>query len=134
MSKYATLEGATVYEGLDKDPIEAITSALLHNLDTRNLERNLELARIYYTRLLTTIRERGLQGKHIRYAARELNEFSKYSRQSGSYDASRIAASYANQLPKPDDTHKRLGPKVLRTIIGIGHQGRVDGRLLEALL
>lgn len=130
MSKYATLEGATVYAGLDKDPIGAITSALLHNLYTRNLE----LARIDYSKLLATIGERGSQGKHIRYAARELNKFSKDARQSGHEDVSKIAASYANQLPKPEGTHKRLCPKVLRAIIGIGYQGRVNGMPLEALL
>ena len=131
MSRYATAQGKTLYQGLDKDPIEAIVSVLVLNLDTRNFE----LAMIDYNKLLATMRERGLQGKDIRYAARELNKLSRDARKSESYEVAKIAASYASQLPKPKDIPKRLSPKALRTIEGIKYQQRLaQGNSLEALL
>ena len=133
MDKYATSEGTTFYKGLDKDPISAITSVLIYNLYTGNFE----LARADYHKLLATIRERGLQGKDIRYAARELNKLGRDARKSASYDVAKIAANYANQLPKPDDTPRRLNPKALRIIEGIEYQqklARGNSLSLEALL
>ena len=133
MDKYATSEGTTFYKGLDKDPISAITSVLIYNLYTGNFE----LARADYHKLLATIRERGLQGKDIRYAAKELNKLSRDAWEPEFYEVARIAASYANQLPKPDDTPRRLNPKALRIIEGMEYQkklARGNSLSLEALL
>lgn len=97
MSQYAAMEGITLYKGLDKDPMSAITSALIHNIGTMNLQ----LARIDYQKLLSTIYQRGREGKDIRYAAKKLNEISRSAREEGADNVAELAAAYARQLPKP---------------------------------
>ena len=96
-SRYGTSDGVKLYEGLTTDPIRAITSALIYNLGTRNFD----MARTDYRRLVNTIHRRDRHGKDIRYAARELNELSKSARLSGADETARLAAMYADQLPKP---------------------------------
>lgn len=115
MVKYVlqgTAPAETFYRGLSEDPISAITSTLVYNVRTENIEQ----ARIDYVRLVKTINTQGRARKDIKYAARELCEL---ARTAEAYDKKEIAAlarRYASQLPLPIGVRRQNG-----------HHGKVNG-------
>lgn len=100
------------YQNLERDPIRAITDALVMNLG----EGNIQTAKRNYTDLRIAIGSRGNKGKDIRYARKELNilagnasEIVDPELSTSAYEIGKQATSYVNQLPNPSDSRRENG-------------------------
>ena len=95
--KYGGTPNRSFYPNLQNDPIGSVTDVLVQNL----FDGRYETAHQDFDRLLATIRSLGQLGKGIRYAARRLHELRKAAEYEHNDRLAHVAASYANQLPKP---------------------------------
>lgn len=120
METYAATNGGAQYNGPGedtKDTMREIMSAVIGSLlrrDTASAHRN-------YDRLIAQIRERGYQGKDIRFAKGQISELLRYERGESGKSIVGIINNFLYGLPKPQDLQRRLSPRVHRGFSGIGY-------------